>query len=76
MPRPELECVGGPRCGDTLFAPPPGVSAVRVPADPAMEISYVRLYASLGAAAEDRVGVYLVRLRRGGELVLRWNGEE
>lgn len=75
MARPSLECVGGPRCGDRLYAPPPGTAVVRVPADPTMEVEYVRLFAAVEAAGCERVGVYRVRLARGGDLVLRWAGE-
>lgn len=75
MPRHELECVGGPRCGDRLFPPPPGEGSLRVPADPTLTEAQVRLLVPLDLPSRYRVGIYQVRLHPSGDFVLVWDDE-
>jgi len=75
VPRPALECIGGPRCGDRFFSPRLGVATLDLPADAELSETEARLLLAVGVPADIPVVRYRVRLNRHGDLVLVHDGD-
>jgi hypothetical protein len=77
MPRPLLECVGGPLDGDTLYLPEGKDKRVTVPAvSCGVLLRWVRHLAGLGCPGVRRVGVYVATWHADGDPVFKWMGED
>jgi hypothetical protein len=76
VPRPLLECVGGPLDGESLFLPSGERKTVVVPARSCgVSIRWVRMLVGMGCPNVRRVGVYKAIWHPTGDPVFVWLGE-